>query len=160
MSNYQDSISSANKAGAVIAGSAACWAKLTHGAAVPGNRRQAPGRSTALRLPGVLSKVLSRGGRCAPWLWKGRVNNWFGQRSGKSSSPLFTGQGLLLGEKKKRKVTMKRCIKRLALLAVVKVFCCLGAGCCSRKDCVGLPQCQLMGLFLRLSCYFQLVCSC
>lgn len=52
MSNYQDSISSANKAGAVIAGSAACWAKLTHGAAVPGNRRQAPGRSTAPRLPG------------------------------------------------------------------------------------------------------------
>lgn len=64
--------------------------------------------------PGVLSKVLSRGGRCAPWLWKGRVNNWFGQRSGKSSSPLFTGQGLLLG-KKKKKVTTKRCIKPLAL---------------------------------------------
>jgi len=38
LSSYQDSIAMANKSETVIAGSAACRAKLTHGATAPGKR--------------------------------------------------------------------------------------------------------------------------
>lgn len=40
MSDYQDSITTANKGETIIAGSAACWAKLTQGATALGNQEQ------------------------------------------------------------------------------------------------------------------------